>query len=119
MKQASIPGKAGKHKEIWIGMLIALLVVVLLSPLASSSPDGLEKVAEDLAFLDKAEGREVISSPLPDYAVPGMENTVLSGILAGITGTLLTFGAVLVLTKTIASSGKNKQGVPETTGEKK
>ncbi|KUO62034.1 MAG: hypothetical protein APF84_04970 [Gracilibacter sp. BRH_c7a] len=96
-------------KEVIIGIFIALLIVVILAPLASSNPDGLERVAEDLAFLERADGREVISSPLPDYEVPGLENKTLAGILAGITGTLLTFALMMILAKLIATSKKNKQ----------
>ncbi|MGI6451495.1 MAG: PDGLE domain-containing protein [Desulfitobacteriia bacterium] len=92
---------AGVKKEIMIGLLIALVVVVFLAPFASSSPDGLERVAEDHAFLDQAEGREVILSPLPDYEMPGIANKTLAGILAGLTGTLLTFIAMLLAARLI------------------
>lgn len=121
MKQVDISGKPIKlikHKEIWIGILAALLVVIILSPFASSSPDGLERVAEDLAFLETAEGQEMISSPLPDYAIPGMENGVLSGILAGAAGTLLTFVVMLALAKFLFVSRNKSQGSPENNGNR-
>lgn len=98
-----------RKKEIIIGLFIALLVVVLLAPFASSSPDGLERVAEDLAFLEMADGQEIISSPIPDYEVPGLENKTLAGILAGIAGTLLTFVVMMMVAKLIAASKKRKQ----------
>ena len=98
-----------RKKEIIIGILLALIIVVFLAPFASSNPDGLERVAEDLAFIEKANDKEVISSPLPDYEVPGLENKVLAGILAGITGILLTFGLMIISAKLIATSKKNKQ----------
>lgn len=101
-----------RNKEIIIGILFALLIVIFLAPLASSSPDGLERVAEDLVFMEMADGKEVISSPLPDYEVPGLENKVLAGILAGITGILLTFALMLFLAKLIGTSKKNKQTSP-------
>lgn len=101
-----------RKKEIIIGIFLALFIVVFLAPFASSSPDGLERVAEDLAFLEKADGKEVISSPLPDYEVPGLENKVLAGIMAGITGIILTFALMIILTKLITTSKKNKQTSP-------
>jgi hypothetical protein len=34
-----------------VGLAIAALVVIVLAPLASADPDGLERVAEDQGFL--------------------------------------------------------------------
>jgi len=77
-------------KERWwqIGLLIAL-VLAILSPLASSWPDGLERVAEDYGFLEAA--REPLFNVIPDYVFPGVENEALATILAGVIGTLLLF----------------------------
>jgi cobalt/nickel transport protein len=36
------------------GLGIALLIAIVLSPFASSDPDGLDRVSEDLKFSDKA-----------------------------------------------------------------
>ncbi len=75
------------------GALISL-AVVLLSPLASADPDGLERVAEDLGFLGKG-----VSAPyqiLPDYTLPFLGNTPLSTILAGMIG-LVVVGVIIVL----------------------
>lgn len=80
------------RKEIWFLLILAVVLAVFLSPFASSLPDGLEKVAEDYGFIDQ--GEEVIQSPLPDYAIPGMANEKLSTALAGIVGTLLTLAVV-------------------------
>lgn len=89
------------RKEIIIGLLLALFVAVALSPFASSSPDGLEKVAEDKGFLYKAEGKELIKSPIPDYELPGVTNKTLAGIFAGIIGTIVTFLAMLGIGKAV------------------
>jgi hypothetical protein len=76
------------------GLGIALLVA-FFSPLASSEPDGLERVAEDEAFIDKGEGApfEVIA----DYAFPLVENEDVATILAGVVGVLVVTAFVLVL----------------------
>lgn len=103
MKQpANFKEKVLNNKHILYGILIALLVVIVLAPFASSNPDGLERVAEDLAFRDKAAGQGVVSSPLPDYQIPGLKNEVLSGILAGIAGIALTFGLMIIFAKFLA-----------------
>ncbi|HET6597526.1 MAG TPA: energy-coupling factor ABC transporter permease [Anaerolineales bacterium] len=75
------------------GVLITL-AVVLLSPLASADPDGLERVAGDLGFLGKG-----VSAPyhiLPDYTLPFLGETALSTILAGLIGVVVV-GAIIVL----------------------
>jgi cobalt/nickel transport protein len=43
-----------KNKFLLAGILISIFVAGFLSFYASSSPDGLEKVAEDKGFLDTA-----------------------------------------------------------------
>ncbi len=78
-----------KLKWWHIALLVALLVA-FLSPLASSSPDGLEKVAEDKGFIDEA-----ADSPyelMADYLFPGVKNEAVATILSGIIGTLAIFG---------------------------
>lgn len=90
-------------KEKWLvtGLIIAIFMACVLSLFASSDPDGLERVAEDQGFAEKAEGQEAIHSPIPDYAVPGIENENLATSLAGLIGVLImlgvTFGWVKVL----------------------
>jgi hypothetical protein len=78
------------RKHWWVIGLVLAFGLALLSPLASSHPDGLERVAEDEGFLDQAE-----DSPyqlIPDYAFPGIENDAVATIVAGLVGTGLLFG---------------------------
>ena len=70
--------------------LVSLAVAGVLSYFASSSPDGLEKVAEDTGFLDSAQDSAVSDSPLADYGVAGLEDERLSVGLSGILGVLVT-----------------------------
>jgi predicted outer membrane lipoprotein len=72
-----------------IGLLIALAVAIL-SPLASSHPDGLERIAEDQGFLDRAE--DAPYEIVPDYVFPGIQNEAVATIVAGLVGTLVVFG---------------------------
>ena len=78
-------------KEIFFGLAAAILLAVLISPFASSHPDGLEKVAQKKGFLEKGEVVPVLVSPMPDYAWPGIKNEKAATSLAGIAGTLLVF----------------------------
>ena len=76
------------------GLLLALALAVFASPFASSFPDGLEKVAEDIGFLDAAhEHGAWKSSPAPDYAAPGVQDERKATALAGLAGTLAVFVA--------------------------
>lgn len=68
---------------IAVGLLIAF-GITLFSPLASSHPDGLEKVAEEKGFIEEAKGPDF--EIIPDYTFPGVENEDLATILSGIIG---------------------------------
>ena len=78
---------------VWgIGLLLAVALAVA-SPLASAHPDGLEWAAEELGFLETAQGAgyEII----PDYVLPGISSEALATILAGVLGVLIVFGVAL------------------------
>lgn len=76
------------------GMAIALALAVL-SPIASSNPDGLEYVAEQAGFSDRAQGPtyEII----PDYAFPGIGSPELATIVATIVGVVVVFGVTFAV----------------------
>jgi cobalt/nickel transport system permease protein len=89
----------------WIaaGVMISLLAV-FISPLASGSPDGLERVAEDLGFITA--GLDAPFQLLPDYTVPFLGETALSTILAGIVGALLIFGLLILIGRNLRRSNE-------------
>lgn len=93
------------RKRWLIGFAVALMVAAFASPFASSSPDGLEKVAEDKGFLHK--GSSYISSPIPDYLFPGITNEGVATALAGVLGTVLTFGVMYSLSKIVVIGKKD------------
>ncbi len=78
---------------IWIGGTLLAILLAVLSPLASSHPDGLEWVAEQTGFLERAS--EPSFTIIPDYVFPGISNEALATIIAGILGTLLVLGVAL------------------------
>jgi cobalt/nickel transport system permease protein len=87
-------------------MAIALLVT-LLSPLASTSPDGLEWVAGQKGFLQAAQ--DAPFQLLPDYTLPFLGETAVSTILAGVIGVLLVGG----LTALVARSMRRRSPMSE------
>jgi cobalt/nickel transport system permease protein len=85
-------------RVVWVGGLIIALALAVLSPLASSHPDGLEWVAEQQGFLGQAQGP--LYEVIPDYVFPGVTNEALATIVAGLLGTLLVFIVALGLAYT-------------------
>lgn len=79
-----------------IGFGLSLLLAVLVSPFASEHPDGLERVAGDYYFEERA--IEVWQrAPMPDYAAPLAAlagRSALQTATAGGLGTLLVFAAL-------------------------
>lgn len=76
------------RRGLGIALAASAVVAFGLSYFASSHPDGLEYVGEQLGF----EGKDsaVAGGPMADYAVSGVSNTFLSGGLAGLAGVALT-----------------------------
>ena len=80
----------------WVaGLAIAVLVVITLVPVASSDPDGLERVAADVGFAPQ--GEEAAFEVLPGYSVPFLGEGSVSVIVAGLIGVALIFGVMWLL----------------------
>jgi cobalt/nickel transport protein len=95
-----------KNKRFYLfGIGISLLIAGVISYYASSAPDGLEKVAIDLGFIDSAKDSAVSQSALADYGVAGVENERLSVGIAGIIGVVVTGIIMMVIVRLI---GKKK-----------
>jgi len=80
-----------------VGLAVAIAVAGLLAPLASSSPDGLERVAEDLNFANLATGTSAI---LADYEAPGIPWPSLAIAVAGMGGVLCVFASTYTVGRT-------------------
>jgi cobalt/nickel transport system permease protein len=80
---------AAAGRGIWAVGLVLAIALAIVSPLASSDPDGLERVAENIGFLDRAQ--DAPYQLIPDYVVPGVQNEALATILAGVIGLLIVF----------------------------
>jgi cobalt/nickel transport protein len=79
------------------GLLVAVGLALFVSGFASSSPDGLERVAEDKGFLETARDHLFADGPLAGYTVKGIDNERLGTGLSGLIGVLITFGIGLAL----------------------
>ncbi len=104
------------------GLLVGLALAVFVSPFASSSPDGLEKVAEEEGFADSATEHQLDDSPLADYAVDGVDDESISTGASGLIGVLLTLGVtagILAIVRTLRRSdegdSESRRGPPSTT----
>lgn len=84
---------------VWVFGLMVTLVLIIVSPLASSRPDGLEWVAMQSGFMERA--REPLYQIIPDYLIPGISNEAFATILAGILGASIVFiiGVVMAITR--------------------
>lgn len=91
-----------------LGLLVAIFLATFVSPFASSSPDGLEKVAAQKGFAHKAEGHEIWKwAPIPDYVLPGVQRESIGTALAGLIGTLLVFVVAVVIGRVVVRRSRS------------
>ncbi|WP_328582301.1 energy-coupling factor ABC transporter permease [Streptomyces sp. NBC_00370] len=84
---AAVPAAARSTRGVWAAGIVAALVLAgFVSFYASSSPDGLEKVAADKGIDKKTEEHASADSPLADYGVKDISDARISGGLAGVIG---------------------------------
>ncbi len=75
-----------------LALAVAIGLGTAVSPYASSSPDGLERVAQKHDFADAGKLHSIQEdSPVPDYAFPGIDNPRVATGIAGFVGTLAVF----------------------------
>jgi len=92
-----------------IAILIILIIAMALSLVASSFPDGLEKVAENYGFIDRA--IEILPEGfflIPDYAFGGVENEYWQTSLAGFFGVLIILAIFAVVYLAYKAAGNKK-----------
>lgn len=95
------------------GLIVVLGLAFFVSPHASGSPDGLNRVAIDEGFSDTETEHATADGPLTGYAVRGVDDESLSTGLAGIIGVAITFGVGLVLFGTLRTIRARRAG-PQT-----
>ena len=90
------PSRATTVTFVVGGLVAALVLVFVLAPIASSAPDGLEKVAVDMGFSEAATDHPV-GGPLADYGVSGVDSERAGTVLAGTIGVAATFAIGLAI----------------------
>ena len=94
----------GGGRWVVVGLAVAV-AVVLLAPLASPHPDGLERVAVDAGFAEAAQ--DAPYEIIPDYVLPGISNEALATIAAGVVGVMVVAGAAFAVAR------MRRQAVPQ------
>lgn len=89
------------HDRIFLvaGLGTALLIAIFVSPFASSDPDGLDRVSQDLKFDKKASSEPpakkiFFAEFFEEYTLKGVPEPIATP-MAGLVGTLATFGLAL------------------------
>ncbi|HNX26256.1 MAG TPA: energy-coupling factor ABC transporter permease, partial [Phycisphaerae bacterium] len=86
---APVPTSASSRRSVAMPLVTAIVVGGLLGPFACGYPDGLEWVADRLAFVKHAAPAFV--APMSDYSVNFVSNEMLSTAVAGVAGVIITF----------------------------
>jgi cobalt/nickel transport protein len=89
-------------KFLAAGFLVSIFLAGVVSFYASSDPDGLEKVAGDIGFIETAKDHTYADGALADYGVKGIENERASVGVAGIIGVIGTAVVAGVMFRFIA-----------------
>jgi len=90
---------------VLVGIIAALTIAMLISVFASSFPDGLEKVAENLGFIGNS--REIVPESfflIPDYTFRAVGSELWQVSLAGMSGVLIIlafFGIIYLIYKAV------------------
>ncbi|CEJ44697.1 energy-coupling factor ABC transporter permease [Umezakia ovalisporum] len=95
-----LPGEQQQFQGWLVPVISILLVAGLLSLVASGWPDGLERVAEDLGFIDLAEEVRIqVPTPLADYEIEalGVIGTSIAGLLGSVVSFAVAFGIAKVI----------------------
>jgi hypothetical protein len=95
------------------GIIVAVIVATFISTFASAHPDGLEKVAENFGFIDKA--TIVVDKSfyfIPDYTFTYIASEKWQGPIAGLLGVLIIlviFGIIYLIYR--AAARKRSQAI--------
>ncbi|NCU78555.1 MAG: hypothetical protein EBV61_04290 [Actinobacteria bacterium] len=82
--------RVSNRKFFASAVIVSAILAGGVSFYASSSPDGLEKVASDIGFIETAKDHTLADSKLADYGVAGVKNERLSVGLSGLIGVAAT-----------------------------
>ncbi|HSJ87936.1 MAG TPA: energy-coupling factor ABC transporter permease [Anaerolineales bacterium] len=104
LDEKSLAAKSGRG---WVFAGVAIsLIVILLSPLASLNPDGLNRVAMDLGFIHSA---QLAKGPLSGYVIPFLANSSLGKILAGVIGVAVVLTLAFVTGRSLQKKSETRE----------
>ena len=95
-----LPGEQEQFQGWLVPVISIFLIAGVLSLVASGWPDGLERVAENMGFIDLAEEvRIAVPTPLADYEIQAMG--IIGTSIAGLLGSVVSFGVAFGIAKVI------------------
>ncbi|MBD2165690.1 energy-coupling factor ABC transporter permease [Calothrix membranacea FACHB-236] len=95
-----LPGEQQQFRGWSIPVVTIFLVAGVLSLFASAWPDGLERVAENLGFIDLGDKvRVIVPTPLADYGIQGLGTIGTS--IAGLVGAAVCFAVAFGIAKVV------------------
>jgi cobalt/nickel transport system permease protein len=98
-----LPGEEQRFQGWLVPIVSVFLIAGVLSLFASAWPDGLERVAESLGFINLAEVVRVnIPTPFADYGIQGLGQIGTS--IAGLLGSGLCFGVAFGIAKFVKTN---------------
>lgn len=111
--EAQVRAQAGPRRLGWflpVGIAVAALLAGAVSFYASSSPDGLERVAEDKGFIGHATDHALAEQPLADYGEVGGIPVGVAGLI-GVVVTLVVGAALFFAVRRLAERHASKDEV--------
>lgn len=105
------PSKEGMTAYVYAALLIVGLLILVV-PFASRLPDGLERVAMTFGFDYKAHVSGVVTTPLKDYTLPGMETLAGASTVAGLVGAAVVFGLSFLISRLLIP-GSSRPGTTD------
>ncbi len=95
-----LPGEQQEFRGWSVPIVTIFLIAGVLSLFASAWPDGLEKVAENMGFIDLADKvRIIVPTPLADYGIEGLGPIGTS--IAGLLGAAVCFAVAFGIAKVV------------------
>jgi hypothetical protein len=97
---------------LWVflvgGLIVAGVLAFVVSPEASTEPDGLEKVAIDEGFMDEGRDHDLGGTPTADYEVDGIDSDRLSTGVAGVIGLVVTGAVTVAVCGAVRRAGRRR-----------
>ena len=103
LKTTSDAPSSHSYRDIIVyGSLVAVGIVLFVTPFASPWPDGLGKVAATLGFDRKVLQNPALPSLIPDYRFLGIGSAPIATVVGGVIGVVVVFLLSLVLATTLS-----------------